>query len=149
MKKLLFTFLFFTSLSQLNAQCDVKVREAFGGISAIALYNTHATINTLSDCLNAKVYTPQKIKESLTEQVNFAESIITMLTACQASTTNGLTPEDKVYVKDMITCLNLLKEEARALMIYAEKNTLPTKDKYTAAKNAAWKKVAVLLDLEQ
>lgn len=148
-----FFFLIILTLSTLTfsaqAQCDVKVREAFGGISALGLFTTHKTISTLNDCLLAKVYTATKIKEQLTEEITIIETITGMLTGCQNLATPDLTPDDQLYVKEMIVCLGLLKDEASALIGLTEKFNDVSRNKFTKAQSAAWKKVASLLNIQE
>jgi len=115
MKLIVVLFLTICSFSVSRAQCDVNVREAFGGVSSITVYNTYITIGAIADAYVNEVYDANHVKDLMSEQTAMLQSVIEMLSKCKEVKSNGLTEDDVLYVQELVDCLTSLKKEAQRL----------------------------------
>lgn len=147
--KLVLVFLFTLSgFSVLRAQCDEDVREAFGGVSSVTIYNTYITIGAIADAHVSEVYDANRVKELMSEQTSMLQSVIAMLDKCKVVKPNGLTEEDVQYIKDLIACLESLKAEAQGLSDYAISKSEDAQLVYNTNRDKAWGQIKTLLGLE-
>jgi hypothetical protein len=142
---ILFTF---SGFSIARAQCDADVREAFGGVSSITIYNTYLTIGAIADGHVNDVYDAERVKELMGEQATMLQSVIDMLSKCQTAKSNGLSADDVLYVKDLIACLKSLKEEALGLSDYAITGSEAGQTKYNTNRDKAWSQIKTLMGIE-
>jgi len=147
MKWIAAILLTFSSFSGLRAQCDADVREAFGGVSSIMVYNTYITVGAIADAYVNKVYDADRVKELMGEQTAMLKSVITMLEKCKVAKSNGLSSDDVGYIKDLIACMEFLQEEAQGLSDYAETGASDAQNRYNTNRDKAWEKVKGLLGL--
>lgn len=148
MKLVLVFLLTFSGFSVLRAQCDADVREAFGGVSSLTIYNTYITIGAIADAHVSEVYDANRVKELMGEQTSMLDAVIGMLEKCKVAKTDGLTADDVVYIKDLITCLEYLKSEAQGLSDYAISKSEEAQTRYNTNRDKAWEKIKSLLGLE-
>lgn len=132
-----------------NAQCHEKILEAFGGTSAVALYNTYITIGAIADGYVSDVYDAAKVEELMLEQ----ESMMEVLSGyfdelTKENSVVELSEEDTKYINEMITCLDYLKMEATGLKEYAATNSDESLDKYNEGRDNSWTIISELLGLE-
>lgn len=149
MKLLVVLLLTVCSFSVSRAQCDVEVREAFGGVSSITVYNTYITIGAIADAYVNEVYNANRVKELMSEQTSMLQSVIDMLSKCQVAKSNGLSADDVVYIKELITCLNSLKAEAQGLSDFAISGSEESQKRYNQNRDKAWGEISTLLGLAE
>lgn len=142
---LLFTFFGFSAA---KAQCDADVREAFGGVASITIYNTYLTIGAIADAHVNDVYDASRVKELMGEQTAMLQSVIDMLEKCKVAKSNGLSADDVDYVKDLIDCLQSLKKEAQGLSDYAGDQSTDAQTRYNTNRDKAWSQIKTLMGLE-
>lgn len=147
MKLIAAILVIFSSFSGLRAQCDADVREAFGGVSSITVYNTYITIGAIADAYVNEVYTAARVKELMGEQSSMLESVIVMLEKCKVAKSNGLSADDVEYIKELIACLGSLKSEAQGLSDYAETGASGAQERYNRNRDKAWEQIQGLLGL--
>jgi hypothetical protein len=132
------------------AQTDREnvVLEALGGFSALALYNTYIVVGAVADGYAYEVYDKEMATNLVTEQIS---SIQILVDHCDKllTGTNLQNASDKEYVTGIRTALYLLKDEAAALKGYIETASEDDQKAYSDKRNAAWKKISVMLGLEQ
>lgn len=148
MKLIVIFFLTVSSFSVSRAQCDVNVREAFGAVSSITVYNTYITIGAIADAYVNEVYDANRVKELMGEQTALLQSVMEMLTKCKEVKSNGLTSEDVDYVQELIDCLSSLKKEAQGLSDYATTGSADAQNRYDVNREKAWEQISFLLGLE-
>jgi hypothetical protein len=147
--KLIAVFLLtFSGFSVVHAQCDQDVREAFGGVSSVTVYNTYLTIGAIADAHVNDVYDAERVKELMDEQVTMLQTVIDLLSKCLVVKSNGLPAEDVVYVKDLIACLESLKSEADGLSYYAITGNEASQLKYNTNRDQAWIQIKALMGIE-
>ncbi|MNK00395.1 hypothetical protein D3C87_181790 [compost metagenome] len=147
MKLIAAILLTLSSFSGLRAQCDADVREAFGGVSSITVYNTYLTIGAIADAYVGEVYTSDRVKELMGEQIAMMQSVIEMLSKCQVAKSNGLTADDVLYIKELIACLESLKGEAQGLSDFTG-GSADAQSRYNTYREKAWEQIKDLLGLE-
>lgn len=146
--KLLAAILIAISFSSVSrAQCDEDVREAFGGVSSITVYNTYLTIGAIADAYVNEVYTSDRVKELMGEQTAMIQAVIEMLSKCKTAKSNGLSADDVGYIKELISCLESLKGEAQGLSDYAG-GIEDAQSRYNNYREIAWDQIKKLLGLE-
>lgn len=149
MKRLLVLFLLVFGLQPLtHAQCDVNVREAFGGISAISLYNTYITVGIIADNYSNETYDANKVVTFMDEQIGMIKSVNEMLSKCTKPTKTGLTADDCEYIKKMIKCLEYLQNEAQGLKDYVNSNSDTDLTHFDTNRKKAWEMISELLGLD-
>lgn len=148
MKLIALLLLTFSGFSTLHAQCDADVREAFGGVSSITVYNTYLTIGAIADAHVGDVYDANRVKELMSEQTAMLQSVIDMLSKCQVVKSDGLTADDVLYVNDLIACLKSLKAEAQGLSDYAITKSEDAQLVYNTNRDTAWSQIKGLLGIE-
>ncbi|TSJ46655.1 hypothetical protein [Fluviicola chungangensis] len=148
MKLLALLFFAFFGLSTVKAQCDTEVREAFGGVSSITIYNTYITIGAIADAHVNEVYDAARVKELMGEQTSMLQAVIDMLDKCKVVKSNGLSADDVEYVKDLIVCLQSLKAEAQGLSDYAATQSEDAQNRYNTNRDKAWSEIKTLMGLE-
>lgn len=148
MKLIAVLFLTICSFSVSRAQCDVNVREAFGGVSSITVYNTYITIGAIADAYVNEVYDANHVKDLMSEQTAMLQSVIEMLSKCKEVKSNGLTEDDVLYVQELMDCLTSLKKEAQGLSDYAVTGSEDSQNRYNTNRDKAWQQITTLLGLE-
>ncbi|MBN9293394.1 MAG: hypothetical protein J0G96_05390 [Flavobacteriia bacterium] len=148
MKLIVVLFLTICSFSVSRAQCDVNVREAFGGVSSITVYNTYITIGAIADAYVNEVYDANHVKDLMSEQTAMLQSVIEMLSKCKEVKSNGLTEDDVLYVQELVDCLTSLKKEAQGLNDYAATGSEDAQNRYNTNRDKAWQQITTLLGLE-
>lgn len=148
MKYLLAALITLFSFGVSNAQCDDDVRQAFGGISSISVYNTYLTIGAVADAYVNNVYTGDRVRELMAEQKALLQSVIEMLDQCQTPKSNGLSADDVEYVKELIACLKSLKGEAQGLSDFATTGSESDQENYNFFRDRAWTQLSALLGIE-
>lgn len=148
MKLIAVILLTFSGISVGRAQCDVDVREAFGGVSSITVYNTYITIGAIADAYVNEVYTSERVKELMSEQTSMLQSVVGMLEKCKVAKSNGLSADDVEYIKELIECLESLKKEAQGLNDYAADGSADAQNRYNKNRDKAWEQIKSLLGLE-
>jgi hypothetical protein len=148
MKLIVVFLLTFSGFSIAKAQCDTDVREAFGGVSSIMVYNTYITIGAVGDAHEKEVYDAEYVKGLMSEQTTMLQSAIDLLAKCKEVKSNGLTSEDITYIKDLIACLESLKGEAQGLSDYVISKSEDALLIYNTNRKKAWNQIATLMGLE-
>ena len=148
MKRIAILLLLICSFSFARAQCDQKVLEAFGGMSAMAIYNTYVTIGAIADGYGGEIYDAAYVQELMNEQTVMIGSLIDMLAKCRDTENIGLSEEDLAYVEDLIDCLEILKKEAQSLSDYSRTGSEEAENAYHMHRELAWEQIADLLGLE-
>lgn len=148
MKLIAVLLLTFSGFSVLRAQCDTDVREAFGGVSSITVYNTYITIGAIADAHVNEIYDAARVKELMGEQTAMLQAVIDMLEKCKVVKSDGLSADDVVYVKDLIACLQSLKKEAQGLSDYATDGSEDAQNRYNTNRDKAWDQIKALMGLE-
>ena len=147
--KVVATILLICSFSSVSrAQCDADVREAFGGVSSITVYNTYLTIGAIADAYVNEVYTSDRVKELMGEQTAMIQAVIEMLSKCKTPKNDGLNADDVLYIKELISCLESLKGEAQGLSDYVGGST-DAQARYNTYRDKAWYQIKMLLGLEE
>ncbi|WP_430405759.1 hypothetical protein [Fluviicola sp.] len=136
--KLIAVFLLtFSGFSIARAQCDMNVREAFGGVCSITIYNTYITIGAIADAHVHDVYDANRVKELMGEQTSMLQTVIGLLEKCKEVKSNGLEAEDVQFVKDLTACLESLKAEAQGLSDYAISKSEEAQTRYNTNRDKA------------
>lgn len=148
MKLIVVFFLTICNFSVSRAQCDADVREAFGGISSITVYNTYITIGAIADAYVSEVYNSDRVKVLMSEQTGMLQAVIEMLEKCKVVKSDGLTEDDVFYIEDLIDCLTSLKKEAQGLSDYAITGSDDALNRYNTNRDMAWAQISYLLDLD-
>ena len=148
MKLIAVILLTFSGFSIARAQCDVDVREAFGGVSSIMVYNTYITIGAIADGHVNEVYNADRVKELMNEQTAMLQSVMGMLEKCKVPKSNGLNEDDVEYIKDLIGCLESLKAEAQGLSDYATSGSEDAQNRYNTNRDKAWERIKALMSIE-
>ncbi len=148
MKLFLTLFLTISSLVVSRAQCDVNVREAFGGISSITIYNTYLSIGAIADSYVNEVYDADRVKDLMSEQMAMLESVIDMLSKCTTVKSDGLTNDDVLFVEELIDCMKSLQKEAQGLSDYAVTGSEEAQNRYNINRDKAWQQISDILGLE-
>lgn len=146
-KMILIAALFIGGIGSTSAQCSEAVREAFGGMSSMALYNTYITIGAVADSYVAKNYNSERVQTLMDEQVSMIGAVSVMLDAALSDESGSLSEDDKAYVRSMIACLKSLKDEAQGLHDYALDGSQAANDRYNTNRDQAWAEIEVLLGL--
>lgn len=149
MKLIVVLFLTVFSFSFSRAQCDADVREAFGGVSSITVYNTYITIGAIADAYVNDVYNADRVKELMGEQVSMLQTVIDMLAKCRQAKSNGLSADDVLYVQELIDCMTSLKKEAQGLSDYSATKSEEAQDRYNVNRDKAWNQISALLGLDK
>jgi hypothetical protein len=148
MKLIAVILLTISGFSVARAQCDADVREAFGGVSSITIYNTYLTIGAIADAHVNDVYDAARVKELMGEQTAMIQSVIDMLEKCKVAKSNGLSEDDVLYIKDLIACLKSLKGEAQGLSDYAIDQSEDAQTRYNTNRDKAWGQIKELMGIE-
>lgn len=148
MKLFIAILLVFSGFSAARAQCDADVREAFGGVSSITIYNTYITIGAIADAYVNDVYDADRVKELMVEQTSMLQSVIDMLDKCKVVKSDGLSADDVEYIKELIACLGSLKAEAQGLNDFAATGSEDAQTRYNTNRDKAWRQIKDLLGLE-
>lgn len=148
MKLILVFLLTFSGFSTLQAQCDINVREAFGGVSSIMIYNTYITIGAIGDAHEKGVYDAEYVKGLMGEQTSMLQTAIDLLAKCKEVKSNGLEAGDIDYIKGLIKCLESLKGEAQGLSDYVISKSEDALLTYNTNRKKAWDQIATLMGLE-
>lgn len=149
MKLIVALLLTVCSFSVSRAQCDADVREAFGGVSSITVYNTYITIGAIADAYVNDVYNSDRVKELMGEQTSMLQAVIDMLAKCRQAKSNGLSSDDVLYVQELIDCLTSLKKEAQGLSDYSETKSEEAQNRYNTNRDKAWGQISALLGLDE
>ncbi|MNU56044.1 hypothetical protein D3C71_451310 [compost metagenome] len=149
MKLIAVLLLTFCSFSISRAQCDADVREAFGGVSSITVYNTYITVGAIADAFVNDVYNSERVVELMKEQVNMLQTVIDMLSKCREVKSNGLTGDDVLYIQDLMDCMASLKKEAQALSDYSVAKSEEAQNRYNVNRDKAWSQISTLLGLNK
>ncbi|HRP53235.1 MAG TPA: hypothetical protein PLI97_06965 [Fluviicola sp.] len=147
MKQLFTVILVVCALNFSYAQCDTKVREAFGGISSLSLYNTYITIGSIADSYVSEVYDSERVEKLMDEQIAMIAAVNKMLNECRIPKSDGLSSEDVEYIKEIMVCLDYLSLEAEGLKDYAKTKSSTGQQKYSDYRNKAWDMIEDLLGL--
>lgn len=132
-----------------KAQCSENVLEAFGAVSAIALYNTYITIGTVADGYVEEVYESDYVITLMSEQESMIEILTTQLQSCIDDTEEGhLNEDDKSYLISMTNALDHLKNEAVGLSNFARTNSDDALSQYSDSRDLAWKEISIMLGIE-
>ncbi len=148
MKLIAVILLSISGFSMARAQCNADVREAFGGVASITIYNTYLTIGAIADGHVNEVYDAARVKELMGEQTSMIQSVIGMLDKCKVIKSDGLTADDVTYIKDLIACLESLKAEAQGLSDYANGGSEEAQNRYNVNREKAWGQIQTLLGIE-
>lgn len=148
MKLIAVILLSISGFSMARAQCDADVREAFGGVASITIYNTYITIGAIADAHVHEVYDAERVKGLMGEQTSMLQSVIDMLTKCKVVKADGLTADDVLYLRDLIFCLESLKAEAQGLSDYAMTKSEDAQNRYNTNRDKAWGQIKTLLGIE-
>lgn len=149
MKKLFYLIIvLFLTTPKGYAQCDEQVREAFGGISSISIYNTYQTIGAIADGYMKKVYKANTVEVLMAEQASIIQAVIDLLDKCQVSSEKGVSEADVLFIKELIACLKSLKDEAQGLSDFVTTKSKEAQLRYTNHRNKAWEQIKELLEIE-
>lgn len=150
MKKItLIALLVAGSFSNAFGQCSSEVREAFGGTSSLALYNTYITIGAVADGFVSDSYDSERVQSLMDEQTAMMGVLIDLLDKAAKDASESLTAEDKIYLDEMIKCLGYLKEEAQGLHDIAVDGSDDANYRYTTNRDLAWEYIEELLGLNE
>lgn len=127
----------------------MEVREAFGGVSSISVYNTYIAIGAIADAYVNEGYNADRVKELMGEQTSMLQSVIDMLSKCQVAKSNGLSDDDILYVKELIACLQSLKGEAQGLSDFVIAGSEEAQNRYNQNRDKAWGEISSLLGLRK
>jgi hypothetical protein len=150
MKKIILIALLFTGTAgSAFSQCSTEVREAFGGTSSLALYNTYITIGAVADGFVADSYDSERVQSLMDEQTAMIGVLIDLLDHAVSDPSGSLTADDKTYVRDMIACLGYLKGEAQGLHDIAVDGSDDANSRYNTNRDLAWDYIEEMLGLNQ
>lgn len=131
------------------SQCSAEVREAFGGTSSIALYNTYITIGAIADGFVADTYDSDRVQSLMSEQLSMIDVVIGFLNKAVSDQSGSLTDDDKDYLREMITCLGYLKAEAQGLHDVAQTGSDDANNRYNTNRDLAWASIELILGLNE
>lgn len=130
-------------------QCSEEVREAFGGTSSLALYNTYITIGAIADGFVSDSYDSERVQSLMDEQTAMIDVLKDLLDKAVKDDSESLTPDDKMYLREMITCLDYLKKEAQGLHDIAVDGSDDANKRYNTNRDLAWDLIEELLGLNE
>lgn len=147
---LLFAVLMFgLAPSQLSAQSKGRtaVLNTVGAQGGALAYNTLCLIGAMHDGYLQDVWEKDVVVQIMDEQISLMGVMINQYDSLLA--TAYLETEDSLVVVDFRECCLLLKTEAESLKDYVNNETDENHEQYLDAREAAWKKIALLLGLEE
>lgn len=116
-----------------------------GAQGGALMYNTYCFIGALHDGYLNDAWEKDFVSSLLIEQSALMENVSTEYDSLLA--TGYLDTEDSAYVSQMNVCMGLLQAEAETLKDYINDETEANNDRYMTARDAAWDKIAELLNL--
>lgn len=119
--------------------------ETVGLLAGLQLYQTYLNIGLLADSAAEEVYEPEEALQLLGSVVGPLEKIEKQLDKVAAL---KLTKDDAAAVARMKKIAGLLRQQGTSLQAYWDKGEEEQNKKYEAARQAAWKELNDLLDLE-
>lgn len=135
----------------LHAQSDEGKNAALrliGGSMAAMVYNSYVSIGVIADAYESEAYDDEAVKSLMQEQVNMCVKLQEQL---QGFVESGFTSDsnDLEYLNRFDGTLELLQEEANALMDYVDNPAELSAEQFQSARKAAWAEIADLLGIEE
>jgi hypothetical protein len=119
--------------------------ESVGLLAGVQLYQTYLNIGLLADAFAEDVYTPAEAAQLLGSVVGPLEKVEKQLEKVAAL---KLTKEDAAAIARMKRIAALLRQQGKSLQSVWDTGLEEHTKKYEEARQAAWKEVSDLLDLE-
>jgi hypothetical protein len=101
--------------SGINSDGNAQL-QAIGALGVGHIQSTLGLIGVIADSLSKEIYTPKQIEDLMTGTNNSLESPKRILRKLQDSDVSG---DDAEFVDRMISVLNALQREAKALTVYS------------------------------
>jgi hypothetical protein len=143
-----FLIVIFLSFSPAKAQCSDDMLGAFGGVSAIAMYNTFVGIGAIADGYTNKQYDAQYVQTLMDEQIGMLTSVSDMLTKVIENNNNNVDVLDKDFMREILVAFDYLKLEAVYLKEYSNTKSTEASTSYDSNRQLAWDKISELMGLE-
>ena len=125
-----------------------KALESLGMLSGLAVYNTYVAIGAIGDGYESEAYDGETVVALMDEQKAVLTTIINDYDELLAS--GFITAEDdKAFVADTKEICSILKTMADHLSAYTRDKSETNSTAFQSARESAWNKIAVLLDIEQ
>lgn len=126
---------------------ETAALETMGATSGLLVYQTYLVIGSVADGYGASGYTKETVVTLMDEQVASCNNIIGTFDKLLLS--GFLTdPTDEKYVRDIITTMKLLVDEAKLLKIYVETPNDANLATYDATRIKAWNMITALLSIK-
>jgi hypothetical protein len=128
-----------------TADENAVLLETVGMLAGVQLYQTYLNVGMLADAYAEDVYETAEAKQLLGSVVGPLEKIEKQFDKVAAL---KLTKEDAAAVARMKKIAGLLRQQGKSLQAYWDAGAEDDKKKYEEARQAAWKELSDLLDLE-
>lgn len=147
-KSILLALVLFGTVSKSRAQSSTAVLECMGAMSAVVLYNTYITVGSIADMYAKEVIKKDYAATLSSEQIGMMQTLEkAMQKAIDEKGVAALKSEDKAYFEEMLVAVGHLKQTATFLEKYIKNGNSADATTYDKHRNAAWDKIAVILDL--
>lgn len=135
----------------LRAQSDEDKNAALrfiGGSMAAMAYNSYISIGAIGDAYESEAYDDETVNSLMQEQVNICVKLQEQLRDFVES---GFTSDsnDLEYLNRFDGILELLQDEAQALIDYVDNPAELSAEQFQSAREAAWAEIADLLGIEE
>jgi phage FluMu protein gp41 len=127
-----------------NNQNNV-VLESLGGFTAMAMYNTYATVGMAADAHVKGTYEEQMVVQLLEEQITFIDNVNAQTNKLIKS--GKLSATDLTFFKDVVNTFNFIKAEAKAYQNYMESGDASHATSFNTNREKAWAKITELLGI--
>jgi hypothetical protein len=133
--------------TQLTTDSSTSVfTETIGLLAGLQLYQTYLNIGLLADAKAEGIYEATEVKQLLGSVVTPLDQVDKQLEKVAA--VKGLSKDDVAAITKMRKIIGLLKTQGKSLQAFWDTGAEENGKKYETARQAAWKALADLLELE-
>lgn len=152
MKKVLLTISLLSitafSVAQTCEEREKKLLEAVGSFSAAALYNTYATIGSISDAFGHDAYDAVTVSDLVTAQIKMMDNLINVMQG-MADQKTLVNATDTAYAVKATDVLKGLKLQAQLLDQYADNRRQQKLNEYEAQRKKNWSAISKLMGIAE
>ena len=123
--------------------------EAFGGISAISMYNTYLGIGAVADAYSVDKYKSDYVQTLMNEQIGMIDAVNEMLEKVVNDKSGNVPVEDQTYINNIVKTFSYLKDEAIGLRDYSKNEDTISSEKYETNRKLAWEMISELLGFNE
>jgi len=152
MKRILsFLFILFITANVFSQTCEErneKLLQAVGSFSAATLYNTYATIGSISDGFGKDVYDALTVGNLMDAQKKLMDNLAGVLNRLVEEKT-AVTASDIHYCQNAVTILEGLKKQATLLDDYANTKRQNKLSEYDDQRRKNWSAISKLMGIAE